>query len=168
MPDKKLHSADPLHPARLLVSAALSPAQFSRKFTPRIANTPPLPAINWASVGAQGPQLLTTPSQLPQADAVVITWAESEWAAMQQVFCNGNATMAYSKGSESSWSGWVKYEDGAPSELGYWGYYRLVRVGAAQVLLFKSNAHYAASKGEQDLEGLVNRLLQIVKPELIL
>lgn len=165
---KHLRTIDPIHPARLLVSAALSPAEFSKKFLPKITNTPPLPAINWATVGVQAPQLLTTPNQLPKADAVVITWADSEWAAMQQVFCNSGQPMPYTKREEGSWGGWVKYDDGAPSELKYWGYYRLVRVGAAQVLLFKSNAHYAASQGEQNLEGLVNRFLQTVKPELIL
>jgi kumamolisin len=166
MPNKP-QTTDPLHPARLLVSAALSPAEFSKKFQPKITNTPPLPATNWASIGAQGPQLLTTPAQLPRADAVVITWAESEWAAMQQVFCNSHNTMPYTRRNQGSWTDWVRYSDGA-SGLGYWGYYRLVRVGEAQVLLFKSNAHYAAAQGEQDLEDLVNRLLQAVKPELIL
>jgi len=165
---KALQSTDPLHPARLLLSAAVSPAEFSKKFVPSITNTPPPPAINWALAGTQGPQLLTTPNQLPAADAVVITWAESEWAAMQHVFCDGTNPMTYSKRTEGSWSGWIKYDDEAPNGLDYWGYYRLVRVGAAQVLLFKSNVHYAASEGEQDLEELINRFIQSVKPELIL
>jgi len=165
---KALRTTDPLHPARLLLSAAVSPAEFSKTFVPSITNTPPLPAINWALVGAQGPQLLTTPNQLPAADAVVITWAESEWVAMQHVFCDGSNPMTYGKRTEGSWSGWIKYTDGAPSGLGYWGYYRLVRVGAAQVLLFKSNVHYAASQGEQNLEELINRFIQNVKPDLIL
>jgi len=166
---KNPKTTDALHPARLLVSAAVSATDFSRKFTPSITNTPPLPAIDWSAVGQQAPKLLTTPSgQLPGADAAVITWAETEWAAMQHVFCGSATTMPYSKRNESSWSGWIKYEEGAPSGLGYWGYYRLVGIGAAKVLLFKSNAHYAASQGEQDLEELVNRLIQYVQPKLIL
>jgi hypothetical protein len=48
------------------------------------------------------------------------------------------------------------------------GYYRLVQIGAAKVLLFKSNTHFAASQGEQDLEALTNRLIEYVKPKLIL
>jgi hypothetical protein len=45
------------------------------------------------------------------------------------------------------------------------GYYRLVQIGAAKVLLFNSNTHYAASQGEQDLEALTNRLIEYVKPK---
>jgi nucleoside phosphorylase len=168
MANKTSKSTDALHPARLLVSAAMSASDFAKKFQPSIANTPPLPAINWAAIGQEAPRLLNTPSQLPAADAVVITWAEPEWAAMQHVFCGGNASMPYSKRNESSWSGWLKYASGAPSGLGYWGYYRLVQVGAAKVLLFKSNAHYAASQGQQDLAELTSRFIQSVKPALIL
>jgi nucleoside phosphorylase len=168
MPNKPSKSTDALHPARLLVSAAMSAAEFSKKFQPSITNTPPLPAINWAAIGQQAPQLLTTPSQLPAADAVVVTWAEPEWAAMQHVFCGGNTSMPYSKQNESSWSGWVQYSTGAPGALGYWGYYRLVQVGSAKVLLFKSNAHYAASQVQQDLAELTSRFIQSVKPALLL
>jgi len=161
-------TTEPLHPARLLVSAALSTEEFSKKFRPNITNSPPLPVIDWSAAGQQVPKLPTTPNQLPSADAVVITWAEAEWAAMQHVFCNSNAAMPYSERNESSWNGWIKYSDGAPSALKYWGYYRLVQIGSANVLLFKSNTHYAASQGEQDLEALTNRFIQTVKPSLIL
>jgi nucleoside phosphorylase len=164
---KKLKTTDPLHPARLLVSAAISNAEFSKKFVPKIANTPPLPVIQWNAIGQKPPQLLNTPAQLPEADAVVITWAEPEWAALQHVFCGSNTTMAYTKQNTGSWSGWVKYDDGAPEGLGYWGYYRLVGIGTAKLLLFKSNTHYAASQGEQDLTALTNIFLEDVKPSII-
>jgi hypothetical protein len=140
------HSSDSLHPARLLVSAALSPAEFSKKFEPSIANAPPLLTVNWGAVKQAAPQPLTTPTQIPSADAVVITWAAAEWAAMEHVFCSSSTSMPYSKRNEDSWNGWIKYIDGVPSALGYWGYYRLVQVGGAKVLLFKSNTHYAASQ----------------------
>jgi hypothetical protein len=165
---KKSHTTDALHPARLLVSAALSAEDFSKKFLPSISNTPDLPAINWAAVGKQAPQLLNTPAQLPNADAVVITWAEAEWAALVHIFCSSGTSMPYTKRNESSWNGWVKYDQGVPSGLDYWGYYRLVQVGSNRVLLFKSNTHYAASQGEQNLEALTNRFVQTVKPKLIL
>jgi nucleoside phosphorylase len=164
---KSINTTDALHPARLLVSAAVSAADFAKKFVPSISNTPALPAVNWALIGQQAPQLMQTPSSLPAADAVIVTWAEPEWAALEQVFC-GSAPMPYSKQNGSSWSGWMKYNDGAPAGLGYWGYYRLVQLGSAKVLLLKSNTHYAASQGEQDLEELTNRLIQYVKPALIL
>jgi nucleoside phosphorylase len=165
---KKLKSTDPVHPARLLVSAAVKEADFSKKFIPSLTNTPPLPVINWSSIGQQAPQLLNTPSELPTADAVVITWAEPEWAALEHVFCNSGTSMAYTQQNTGSWPGWIKYSDGAPSGLDYWGYYRLVGIGSAKVLLFKSNTHYAASQGEQDLEALTNLFTQSVKPSLIL
>jgi nucleoside phosphorylase len=161
-------STDSLHPARLLVTAAVSAADFSKKFIPSISNTPPLPIINWDTIGQEAPQLLNTPAQIPAADAVVITWAEVEWAALEQVFCGNGSAMPYSKQNESSWAGWVKYSDSAPASLGYWGYYRLVQIASSKVLLFKSNAHYAASQGEQNLEELIKRLIQHVKPSLIL
>jgi len=163
---RKVKSTDALHPARLLLTAALSPAEFSKKFNPKISNTPPLPAIEWTAF-ADRPVTLETPSTLPPAAAIVITWAEPEWAALQQVFI-GAAPMTYPKRNQSSWSGWVKDETSAPPTLGYWGYYRLVKLGSTPVLLFKSNAHYAASEGEANLAALVNRLVQSVEPQLIL
>jgi nucleoside phosphorylase len=165
---KLSQSSDALHPARLLLSAAVSAEDFSKKFEPSISNTPDLPAVNWAAVGKQAPQLLSTPAQLPNADTVVITWAEAEWAALVHVFCSSGTSMSYTKRNESSWNGWVKYDQGAPSGLDYWGYYRLVQVGATKVLLFKSNTHYAAAHGEQNLQALTNRFIESVKPKLIL
>jgi nucleoside phosphorylase len=150
---KVLGTSDALHPARLLVSAAVSAADFAKKFQPSISNTPALPAVNWDAIGHSAPQLLNTPSSLPAADAVVVTWAEPEWAALQQVFCSSGTAMPYSQRNTGSWSGRIKYTDGAPSGLGYWGYYRLVQIGTARVLLFKS---------------LTNRLTEYVKPALIL
>ena len=162
------HTTDALHPARLVLSAAVSAEEFSKKFTPSITNTPPLPVINWSAIGQQAPELLTTPAALPTADAVVITWAGAEWAALQHVFCGSSASMPYTKRNEGSWRGWVKDSDGAPSDLGYWGYYRLVQIGSAKILLFKSNAHYAAVNGQQNLQGLTNRFIQNVGASLIL
>jgi nucleoside phosphorylase len=165
---KPLPSVDALHPARLVAPGAMSTTDFSKKFLPSITNTPPLPMIDWGTIGQQAPQLINTPPQLPTADAVVITWAAAEWAALEHVFCSSGTDMPYSKRNEGSWSGWVKYSDSAPAGLGYWGYYRLVQIASYKVLLFKSNTHYAAAQGEQNLEELTNRLIQYVKPSLIL
>lgn len=168
MKAKAAHTTEALHPARLLVSAAVSAEDFSKKFLPSIKNTPDLPAVNWAAVGQTAPQLLDTPSQLPNADAVVITWAEAEWAALVHVFCSSGTSMPYSKRNADSWNGWVKYDQGVPSGLDDWGFYRLVQVGTNKVLLFKSDTHYDASQGEQNLEALTNLFIQNVKPKLIL
>src|SRR5580658_6189898 len=94
----------------------ISPKHFIRP-----SLTPPLPTIDWSAIGQQAPKLLSTPSgQLPGADAAAITWAEPEWAALGHLFCGSDTTMPYSQRNESSWSGWIKYGDGAPGGLGYW------------------------------------------------
>ena len=166
--EKNYSSIDTLHPARLTLTAAVETSEFTKKFVPSISNTPSLPAIDWSTIGAQAPALLDTPAVLPKADTVLITWAAAEWAALEQVFCSSSTSMLYGKRNQDSWSGWLKYSDGVPAGLGYWGYYRLVEVASSKVLLFKSNTHYAANQGEQDLETLTNLLIQNVQPSLIL
>jgi nucleoside phosphorylase len=148
-------------------------ATSSKEFYPSISGLPALPAINWSAIGASAPTLLTTPSSLPAADVVVITWAEAEWAAMQHVFVQSSQSMSYSSASTSSWSGWVKYIASMPaapssdSDWSYWGYYRLVSVNGTKVLLFKSNTHLDGP-GESYLAEMIQRLIQGVKPKLIM
>jgi hypothetical protein len=144
----------------------------SDTFEPVIHHTPDLPAIDFGAVGQQAPVLLDTPhDDLPQADAVVITWASAEWVAMQHVFCAGGSAMPYSDRDQSSWSGWQTYDrdmpKGAPSDWTYWGKTRLVKIGGQSVLLFKSNTHLDWP-GESYLEQLIERIAQYVKPRLIL
>src|SRR5215510_3148415 len=84
-------------------------------FRPSIANAPPLPVVNYGLLGQQAPSLPTMPAnELPKASAVVITWTDAEWAALQHVFCSGNATMAYSNHTRGSWTGWEKYAKELP------------------------------------------------------
>jgi hypothetical protein len=137
-----------------------------------ITSAPPLPPVDFAAVGMAAPVLATTPAgQLPKASAVVITWAEAEWAAMQHVFCAGGASMAYSDRSTAVWPGWQEYSADlpadAPSGWGYWGYYRLVEIGGNGVLLFKSNTHLDFP-GETYLDALIDLLIARVAPKLIL
>ena len=137
-----------------------------------ISNTPPLPIIDYAAVGQSAPVLLTTPSgALPKANAIVITWAEAEWAAMEQVFCSGATTMPYNDRKKSNWSGWEIYNkdllSGAPSGWNEWGSYRLVEIGGKPVLLFKSNTHLDYP-GTSFLEALIKLLIADVAPTLIL
>lgn len=137
-----------------------------------IADAPPLPAVNFSAVGKTAPTLPTTPAgSLPKAAVVVITWAEAEWAAMQQVFCGGEATMPYSDRTRGTWPDWQIYSAdlpaGAPNGWSYWGYYRLVQVGATPVLLFKSNTHLDFP-GAKYLQALIELLVQQVAPTLIL
>jgi len=137
-----------------------------------IADAPPLPPVNFAAVGRAAPVLPVTPTgQLPKATAVIITWAEAEWAAVQHVFCAGGSSMPYSDRSRGTWPGWQEYSSnmpaGAPAGWTYWGYYRLVEIGGSPVLLFKSNTHLDFP-GPKYLEALVDFLIQRVAPSVIL
>jgi len=137
-----------------------------------IADAPPLPPVDFAAVGEAAPVLLATPAgQLPKASAVVITWTEAEWAAMQHVFCASSGSMPYSDRLRGTWSGWQEYSSdlpaGAPSGWTYWGYYRLVEIGGSPVLLFKSNTHLDFP-GAEYLEALIDLLIQRVTPGVIL
>ena len=133
---------------------------------------PPLPVVNFAAVGKTAPGLpVTSTSGLPQASAVVITWAEAEWAAMQHVFCGGGTPMPYSDRTRGTWPGWQKFAShlpsGAPSGWDYWGYYRLVSLGSESVLLFKSNTHLDYP-GASFLQTLIELLIEQVKPKVIM
>jgi hypothetical protein len=138
-----------------------------------IADSPPLPPVNFAAVGTSAPGLLvaTPAGQLPKAWAVVITWAEAEWAAMQHVFCASALGMPYSDRSLGTWPGWQEYSSnlptGAPEGWTYWGHYRLVDISGRAVLLFKSNTHLDFP-GAKYLEGLIDLLIQHVAPRVIL
>ena len=137
-----------------------------------IADAPPLPPVDFAAVGKSAPVLLSTPAgKLPKASAVVITWAEAEWAAMQHVFCAGGGSMPYSDRSRGTWPGWQQYSSNMPagSTTGwtYWGYYRLVQAGGTTVLLFKSNTHLDFP-GAHYLELLIDLLIREVAPSVIL
>jgi len=141
-------------------------------FHPAIANAPPLPSLNFGLVGKQAPSLLPTPAgNLPKASAIVITWANAEWAALQHVFCAGSSSMPYSNRSRGMWTGWEQYSanlpSGGPSDWTFWGYYRLVQVSGNPVLLFKSNTHLDWP-GAAYLEALINLLAVDVTPDVIL
>ena len=160
---------------RLLPAPAEAQATSHKKINPVITNTPDLPAVDWSLVGQQAPALLDSPAgELPQAGAVIITWAGAEWAAMQHVFCSSDTAMPYSAGRTSHWDGWQKYDKDMPpfsgqpgDEWSYWGYYRLVEIRGQKVLLFKSNTHLSWP-GAQYLEDLISRLIESVRPKLLM
>jgi nucleoside phosphorylase len=144
----------------------------SSSLQPGIANGPPLPSIDFGLVGKSAPILLPTPVEhLPQASAVVITWADAEWAALHHVFCASSSPMPYSAKSSGSFTGWEKYSaqlpHHKPSGRTFWGYHRLVQVAEKNVLLFKSNTHLDWP-GATELEALINLLQSNVSPVLIL
>jgi nucleoside phosphorylase len=139
------------------------------RMQPKIAHTPDLPAINWDVVGRSAPTPLSTPGEIPLADAVVITWTEAEWAALEHVFCGSGREMSYGARTDDSWSGWQLYTKSIPTIKGWpsWGEFRCVQIDAAPVLLFKSNTHLDFP-GERYLEQLLRQLLASAKPKLVL
>ena len=145
----------------------------TESFYPSVTGLPALPAINWAGIGATAPtQLTNKTNSLGPVDVVVICWAEAEWAAIEHVFCSSSSSMAYSKASESTWTGWQKYTyklDSAPSsdDWTYWGYYTNVEVIGKKVLLFKSNTHLDWP-GSTYLADLINLIIKYAKPSLIM
>jgi len=166
-------------PARLFVSAK------QRSFVPVISETPALPVVDWSAVGQVAPTLVSASGTgLPVADAVVITWADAEWAAMQHVFCASGAAMPYSDRNSGSWGGWTKYAVGMPGSStqkkgggdsgansaegwSFWGEWRLVEVGGKRVLLWKSNTHLDFP-GQAQLTAMMQMLLREVKPSLVM
>jgi nucleoside phosphorylase len=164
-----------VRPSRLIPTGPETAAETEAakaRFSPTISNHPDLPAINWSLIGQSAPTLPATPAgELPAADAVVIAWADSEWAAMQHVFCSGSEAMSYSSRTTGTWPGWQKYDKniprGADPSWTYWGYYRLVMLGSKRVLLFKSNTHLDWP-GQTYLTQLTGILISTVKPELII
>lgn len=57
---------------------------------------PALPAIDYSLVGQQAPVVRPPLNALPQADVIIITWTDEEWAALEHVFCQGGTSMPYS------------------------------------------------------------------------
>jgi hypothetical protein len=153
-------------PARLFVT------EKQRRFEPVIQETPDLPVIDWSGVGQVAPTLLSgSGGGLPAADAVVMTWADAEWAAMQHVFCASSVAMPYSDRNTGEWSGWTRYAVGMPSGgvsgWDYWGEWRLVEIAGRRVLLWKSNTHLDFP-GQTQLVAMMQMLLREVKPGLVL
>jgi len=139
------------------------------RFQPKIIHTPDIPPIDWSIVARSAPTPLTTPGEIPLAEAVVITWTDAEWAALEHVFCRGTRGMSYGARTMDRWSGWQRYTQNVPTikEFACWGEFRLVQINGAAVLLFKSNTHLDYP-GERYLEQLLRQLLASAKPKLVL
>jgi len=157
-------------PGRLRLSSR------QREFSPTLRSAPPLPAIDWSQVGIAPPELLPIGPEkgLPAADAIVLTWADAEWAAMQQVFCSSGQPMPYADRNRGKWSGWTQYAEGmlhsathSTRDWSYWGEWRLVEIRGKRVLLFKSNTHLDFP-GEAQLVAMVERLIRQARPSLLL
>lgn len=162
-------------PVTVRHTATRKQAERSGSFYPKMGQMPAVPPVDWSAVDAEAPEpQKIKPDTLPEADAVVITWAEAEWAALEHVFLESDRPLAYYERSNSHWPGWEKYDKDMPYYRGqdyedwnYWGYYQLVEVGSRKVLLFKSNTHLDWP-GKRYLEDLIRRLAKTVKPKLIL
>jgi hypothetical protein len=138
---------------------------------------PPLPVVDWGSIGQVAPQLIPFdykgPNEsLPQADIVVITWTSAEWSALDHVFANSQTTRT---NSDTKWrSQWFLYSKNAPKSTSpdLWGYFRLVSVknssGLIQtILLFKSESHLAHPNYITGLSQMVQCIIADVQPKQI-
>lgn len=135
---------------------------------------PPLPVINWTSIGQEAPVNvdLGSPSEdapLPKADIVVITWTSAEWSALDHVFANSN-TERYRTSTtfRKEWHYRAKKE---PVEGAYhlWGYYRMVKIKNAQgigqnVLLYKSSVHLSHPPYCTGLKEMVQVIVDEASP----
>ncbi len=139
--------------------------------------TPPLPIINWPSVGQCAPVLVPVPARaptdpLPPADVVLITWTNAEWSAFDHVFTGGTTERTI---HDVTWQqAWLPYTKGAPAappahgsspDFHLWGFFRLVEIanaaGALQrVLLFKAQAHLAYAPFLPGLTSMAENILQ--------
>ena len=150
-------------PARLLAAG-------TQAFAPKLQHQPALGPIDWQGAGFTPPQPLETPTKLPEADVVVIMWADAEWAATHHVFCASGEPMSHGASDHGQFPGWQK--DSAdliagPMDWTYWGYFHLVQVGDTRVLVYKSNTHLD-HPGEPALIALTQRLASVVKPTAII
>lgn len=138
---------------------------------------PPLPIVDWGSIGQVAPQLIPFdykgPNEsLPQADIVVITWTSAEWSALDHVFANSQTIRTT---SDETWhKQWYLYSKNAPQSTSpdLWGYFRLVSVknklGLVQtVLLFKSESHLAHPNYITGLTQMVQSIIADVQPKQI-
>ncbi len=139
------------------------------RLQPKITHTPDLPAIDWKVIGRSAPRPLTTPSEIPIAEVIVITWTDAEWAALEHVFCGSASEISYGSRTDDHWSGWQQYTKNIPTIKGWpsWGEYRCLQIDASPILLFKSNTHLDFP-GERYLEQLLGQLIASAKPRLVL
>lgn len=170
-----MSAAPPPDPVASRLAASSERADRSGRFEPRMKEMPSIPPVDGSAVEASPPTPLEAPAnELPPADAVVVTWAESEWAALDHVFLARDRPLEYADRGRDHWPGWRTYDRGMPDYDGpdagswtRWGRYRLVEVAGRRVLLFKSNTHLDWP-GRKYLEAMVARLARRVRPELLL
>lgn len=152
----------------------------------RIETTPPLPVVNWASIGQSAPSVIheeprdpTDP--LPHADAVIITWTSAEWAALDHVMCDSDREMPYHFDEDPAWKnkwlfysrGWDQIKDNLPSnapsrEHQAWGRFCRVKLPAngKTALLFKSDMHISTDGKTLPLRDLIRHIIEDVSPDL--
>ena len=147
----------------------------SGSFYPPEDGLPTLPAIDWSAIGATAPTVLPASGDaLPEADVVVITWAEAEWAALQHVFVSSGEAMSHGQSKDDhEWTQWTRYDKDMPPYSGhdaeswtYWGLYCLVQMGSKKVLLFKSNTHLDWPGGTY-LSAMIEQIIKEASPSML-
>ena len=137
-----------------------------------VHHLPELPIVDWHKIGQEAPENIGISyegpdASLPAADAVVITWTDAEWSALDHVFVNSQTVR---KPDDESWHDqWYLYSKDAPesSFSKLWGYFRIVRIKNKTVLLFKSEAHLAHLPYIDGLTQMIGHIIDDVRPEHI-
>ena len=148
------------------------------KHRPHKSALPPLPKIDWQSIGQEAPTPVVIhyggpEAALPSADIVIITWTSAEWSAFDHVFLNSDCSGGQS--DRQLEKDWHFYSRGAPTngkkdDSSLWGYYRMVRIKTAggsekDVLLFKSDTHLAYWPWIDGLVQLLGHIIDETKPD---
>ncbi len=148
---------------------------------------PPLPVVDWGSIGANKPKLVTGTDWNPdtntiQVDMVIMTWTSAEWAAFDHVFCNSDQEMPYAYYENEYWhDGWQYYHNGwdkiegeltskSPSKTHKaWGSARIVEFpsNGKKALLFKSDMHISTDGPDLPLRNMVQQLIDDFKPKFV-
>jgi hypothetical protein len=152
----------------------------------RIETSPPLPVVNWASIGQSEPTIIQEdprdpPDPLPRADAIIITWTEAEWAALDHVMCDSGREMPCNFDDDPEWKnrwhfysrGWDRIRDALPPnapslEHQAWGKFCRVKLPANDktALLFKSDMHISTDGETLPLRDLIRNIIEDVSPNL--
>jgi nucleoside phosphorylase len=142
--------------------------------------SPPLPPVDWASIGRMPPRPIVIgprrpEDRLPVADVAILTWTSAEWAALNHVFLGG----ANQRTSDNTWKkAWLPYTRGAagytadPKSGALWGFFQLVEIVDRstrpwRVLLFKSNSHLAHPPWIPGLSAMTRAILEDTKADRI-
>lgn len=132
------------------------------------ASPGPLEPIPWPD-GLAPTKPTEIPTELPQADVLVVTYTAAEAQALADVLTPGHPSSAWAKYTTN----WTEYESQltwrSPAKeskcLGLWA---VTEINGMSVVLFKSDLHLATDAASLPMRQLWQQLLTAVKPQLVI